>query len=90
MTTSMRAKMRVASVTRNKMTEGPEAGKTTSERVQFRCVSKADGYPADGSDENNTFAKWTPNGEAFYDINNPALFDKFDAGQEFYVDFTPA
>lgn len=87
--TTMRAKMRVASVSRNKATEGPNAGNTVSERVYFHCVSKSGGYPADGADENNTFAKWTPNGEAHYDIANPALFDKFENGQEFYVDFTP-
>ena len=85
----MRAKMVVASVSRNKMTEGPEAGKTCSERVYFRPVCKREGYDSTGLDENNTFAKYTPNGEAFFDILNPALFDKFENGQEFYVDFTP-
>lgn len=87
---SMRAKMVVASVTRNRATEGPNAGQTISERVYFTCVHKKDGYGQDGADENNTFAKFTPNGSATYDIQNPALFDKFENGQEFYVDFTPA
>lgn len=88
---TMRAKMRVSSISRTVNTNsGTDAGRTTSERVYFHCVSKSNGYPADGSDENNTFAKWTPMGEANFVINNPALFDQFENGQEFYVDFTPA
>ena len=46
-------------------------------------------YPADGSDENNTFAKWTPAAEMKISVANPALWDKFKPGDEFYVDFTP-
>lgn len=86
----MRAKMRVSKVERVTATAGPDAGKTTSETVAFQCVCKSDGYPPDGTDENNSFARWTPYGEARYGITNPALFDKFEEGQTYYVDFTPA
>ena len=87
---TMRAKMRVSRVQSNKYSSPAGDGKTTSERVEFQCVAKSEGCPADGSDENNTFARWTPNGNAMYDIQNPDLFGKFQEGQEFYVDFTPA
>lgn len=62
----------------------------TCQRVSFGAVAKSDGYPADGSDEDNTYAKWSPTASCSITIANPALFDKFEAGQKFYVDFTPA
>lgn len=82
--TTMRAKVRVSSVTSN---EGTKA----YEQLVFNPVAKSDGpYPVDGSDENNTFAKWSPSGEFKLTVMNPALFDKFAVGQQFYVDFTEA
>ena len=59
------------------------------EEIYFSAVSKSDGYPEDGSDENNTFAKWTPSADLKMSITNPELIGKFTEGQEFYVDFTP-
>ena len=76
----MRAKMKVTAVQHHS---------DTYEALSFSAVSKCDGYPEDGSDENNTFAKWTPSAELKMSITNPALIGKFEAGQEFYVDFTP-
>lgn len=76
----MRAKMRVTSV---------ENHGETHEDLAFSAVSKSDGYPVDGSDENNTFARWTPSAELRMSITNPALIGKFTVGQQFYVDFTP-
>ena len=62
----------------------------TCEIVVFRPVCKQDGpYPADGNDENNTFAKWSPAGEFSLTITNPALLGTYRPGQVFYVDFTP-
>ena len=80
MTTSMRAKMVVSGVT----------GNATSETLNFRAVCKSDGYPADGTDENNTFATWTPSANLTMCVNNPALVGKIKTGDTFYVDFTPA
>ena len=78
---NMRAKMKVAAVTQHN---------ETCEELEFSAVCKNDGYPADGSDENNTFAKWTPSATLKMTITNPALVGKFTQGQEVYVDFTPA
>lgn len=81
----MCAKMRVRSVSR---TVGDD-GKVASEAVEFSAVAKNESYPPDGLDENNTFAKFTPNAHLAITIANPALFGKLAPGQVFYVDFTP-
>lgn len=83
--TTMRAKLRVGSVLPYQTD-----GKVTGERVGFSAVSKSGSYPADGSDEDNTFAKFTPSATLDMHIANPALFGKFTPGDTFYVDFTPA
>lgn len=76
---SMRAKMRVTKVEPN---EGGEV-------LHFTAVSREDSYPADGSDENNTYAKFTPDGSVRLNVQNPALKGKFPVGSAFYVDFLP-
>jgi hypothetical protein len=78
---TMRAKLRVSNI----QNYSPE-----SESLTFNAVCKADGYPADGSDENNSFARWTPTAELKMSITNPNLVGKFTVGQEYYLDFTPA
>lgn len=77
---TMRAKLEVESVT---STEG-------SEQLKFHAVAKKNAYPADGSDEDNSFARWTPSASLEMTITNPDLMGKFERGQKFYVDFTPA
>jgi len=74
----MRAKMKVMSV--EKCGEG--------ENLQMSAVCKSEGYDDKGSDENNTFAKFTPQADMSMHINNPELVGKFTPGQELYVDFT--
>lgn len=76
----MRAKMKITDI---------KTHNETYEELRFSAVSKNDGYPADGSDENNSFAKWTPTAELNMSITNPTLIGKFTVGQEFYLDFTP-
>lgn len=76
----MRAKMRVTSVEKF----------STNQNIKMTAVAKSDSYPADGSDENNSYARWTPMADLFISIANPALFDKFEVGQQFYLDFTAA
>jgi hypothetical protein len=60
----------------------------SSETLHFNAVCKSEGYPADGSDEDNTFAMWTPTAELKMQITNPALVGSFKEGEVFYVDFT--
>ncbi len=80
MTTTMRAKLQVSDV----------QSSPTSERLSLRAVCKSGAYPTDGSDEDNSFARWTPSAELTMTVNNPELLGKFKVGDKFYVDFTPA
>ena len=77
---NMRAKLKVSSVE-------PYPG---GENLSFSAVGKGEPYDEDGSDENNTYAQFTPSAELTMTVNNPNLLCKFKVGQEFYVDFTPA
>lgn len=83
--TNMRAKMRLGAVMPLPNGEGGIA----QERLSFHGVS-ASQYPEDGSDENNTYAKFSPSAVLDIVVTNPALIGKFAVGETFYVDFTPA
>lgn len=76
----MRAKLRITSV---------EKFNDTCEKVKFTAVSKSTAYPEDGADEDNTYAKFSPSASFEIMIANPALLGVYEAGQVFYVDFTP-
>lgn len=78
--TTMRAKLKITSILQTEY----------GEELKLTAVCKDGGYPADGADENNTFAKFTPTAELTMSVRNPALLGKFKAGQAFYLDFTPA
>lgn len=78
--TKMRAKMVVSSV---------EQLSPTCEKLNLNAVS-ASKYPEDGSDEDNTFAKFSPDARMSITIANPQLIGQFKPGQKFYVDFTEA
>lgn len=41
-------------------------------------------------DPNAVWSKYTPQGEVYMVITNPAAIDAFDLGKEYFVDFTPA
>lgn len=75
-----RAKLRVESVT---LTE-------YGEQVQMRAVCKTGGYPEDGSDEDNTYAKFSPSADFRLTVTNDQLFGQFKPGQKFYCDLTLA
>ncbi|WDZ97967.1 hypothetical protein Herbaro_09355 [Herbaspirillum sp. WKF16] len=75
----MRAKMVL-----NKIEQFPAA-----EVLHFNAVPAAK-YPEDGSDEDNTFAKFSPSATVSLTVANPALLGQFKAGEKYYVDFTPA
>lgn len=77
----MRAKLKITSVQKHE--------NVAQETLTFAAVAKSGGYPADGADEDNTFAKFTPSASLTMQILNPALLGQFKEGQAFYVDFTP-
>lgn len=76
----MRAKMMVTEVAVNQY----------GEKLTMNPVCKSGPYPDDGSDEDNTYAKFSPSGALTLQIQNPALYGKFKPGQKFYLDFTEA
>jgi hypothetical protein len=76
----MRAKMTVESVHRF----------PNSEILKFRAVPKSVPYPEDGSDEDNTYAKFSPTAELSITVMNPELIGKINPGERYYVDFTLA
>lgn len=79
MSASMRAKVQLNRV---------ESFPSNTERLIFNPVA-AKSYPSDGSDEDNTFAKFSPSGEFQLSVTNPALVGQFKPGEKYYVDFTP-
>lgn len=84
MSTVMRAKMRVNEIN----VEYHPQNEIHYEMWKFNAVGRTATYPEDGSDENNTFAKWSPSGNLTLTCTNPALFDTFKVGDELYLDFS--
>lgn len=69
-------------------------------RAKFRCesvITYANGQATisldavtDGSEENKSFWKYTPNGRLEMTIDNKEAARQFVAGQDYYLDFTVA
>lgn len=78
----MRAKLKVIGITDHR----PEFDQVS---LKMMAVGPSS-YPEDGTDENNTFARWTPAADLTMEIMNPGLLDAFHLDQTFYVDFTEA
>ncbi len=93
--TTMRAKLQVMSVTdiqgaAPEWTPENRVTVKTGERLMFMAVGLGRAYEKDGSgDDDNTYARWSP--QANFDLvcMNPALFGQFKPGDKYYVDFTP-
>jgi hypothetical protein len=81
----MRAKFYVTEVKKDTTADGA----TTGVRVNMSAVSEKP-FDAEGVSEDNSFARWSPSGDFSIYIANPNLFDKFEAGQRYYLDFTAA
>ena len=77
---TMRAKFEITQVDRH----------AEHEEITMRAVGPSEGYPEDGSDENNSFAKWTPSADLKMTITNPELLGQFNPGDTYYADFSPA
>lgn len=80
----MRAKMAVESIQVYRSKAG-----VTQENIKFHAVAKKGSYPSDGSDEDNTYAKFSPSAVLEISITNPALIGKLNPGEFYYVDFSP-
>jgi hypothetical protein len=86
MSTAMRAKLQVGFVQEHHSFDTKEK---CMETLTMHAVA-ASRYPEDGSDEDNTYAKFSPGAQLHINIANPVLWGKFKVGEKFYVDFTPA
>ena len=84
----MRAKVVVTSV--NPVFADEEKTNQLSENLTFTAVPKNGLYPEDGSDEDNSYARWSPSATFSICVNNPNLWGKFQLGKKYYVDFTEA
>lgn len=80
MAKSMRAKVYVS---------GIEKFSAESESIKFSAIGKSGSYPSDGSDEDNTYAKFSPMAHFNINIANPELIGQFQLGDKMYVDFIP-
>lgn len=81
-----RCKVRVESV---KLLGSDGKGNHSAEEVQMRAVQGdkvSKGYPADGTDEDNTYAKFSPSADFRLYVANPVLFGQFKPEQKYYVD----
>lgn len=79
--TTMRAKMQITKI---------EQHLGGMETLHLTAVARSSAYPPDGSDEDNTYARFSPSGGLTLTIANPALLGQFKPGQKFYLDFTEA
>lgn len=84
MSTRMRAKVRITAITKY-----PAGEEVTHEALTFSFPAKDGAYPADGSDEDQQFARFSPAGALSLTVANPALQGQFSVGDTFYLDFTP-
>lgn len=83
--TNVRTKFYVNSVTRSGYCVDGKP-KTSNIQVELSAVYA----PKDDKSENHKFWEATPSGTVRLSIGNPACFDFFKEGEEFYVDFIPA
>lgn len=72
-------------------------------RAKFKCVDKEEVTQGDqpstfnlkfevvtsGSEENDSFFRWTPSGSIVMSTVNQGAADDFEKGSSYYVDFTP-
>ena len=89
MAANMRAKMMLETVSAFRHLGQVAGDPPTSEVLKLRAVARKDSYPSDGSDEDNTYAKFSPSASCEITVANPALIGKLNPGEFYYVDFTP-
>ena len=80
----MRAKMQIQKIEKH----AGYGGSLGADVLHMVAVAAKDGYPSDGKDENNTYARFSPSATLSLTIMNPDLIDKFKPGEFYYIDFT--
>ncbi|MDT3672839.1 MAG: hypothetical protein ROZ37_21180 [Aromatoleum sp.] len=86
----MRAKLQVSFVQEH-FSELDGVKTTSCETVVMHAVCRTNGYSdTNGDDEDNTYAKYSPQADFRITVANPALFGQFKTGDKYYADFTRA
>jgi hypothetical protein len=83
---AMRAKLQVGFVQEHFY--GPDNAKSQETLIMHAVATSK--YDQDGSDEDNTYAKFSPGAHLSINIANPDLFGQFKVGDKYYVDFSKA
>jgi hypothetical protein len=83
---AMRAKFEVTKIVKHPCQCGKGAS-CVELSMKPVCPSK---FGPNGEHEDNDFHRWSPSGEFHLNITNPALQDRFEVGQKYYLDFTLA
>lgn len=83
---AIRAKFRVNRINNQEYTDK----ETNKAVVASREVVMNPVYSHDPESENHRFWKASPSGTLSIWINNPAAYNQFEVGQEYYLDFTLA
>jgi len=78
---TMRAKMYVEKVT--------NYNGEANQEFFLRCVTGKP-FDAQGISEDNSFSKYTPDGDMRIRVTNPALVNALKPGENYYIDFTKA
>lgn len=90
---SVRAKFKVQKVESTlfmKRTGKNEQGAETYENVELKTIVLQPVYSNDPSSENAKFWAASPSGEIRLGTINPAAWEAFELGGEYYIDFTRA
>lgn len=85
---NMRAKFLITKVTEHKK-DGLPDGAVVGEAIEGIGVTSKP-YDAEGHNEDNTFAKYTPTAYFSMTILNPSLLGQYKVGMKLYSDFSVA
>ena len=85
----MIAKFQVMQVEDVNIADATRPPEIIAQRLTFQAVSEKP-FHQDGTSDDNSFAKWTPDGKLTMTVNNPALFGKLKVGEKYYLTFTKA
>ncbi len=89
---SVRAKFKVSRVEATLSTKGHSENGTwiVEGAEELRTIVLVPVYDPEPGSENHTFWQATPSGQIMLGTVNPAAWQQFELGEEFYIDFTPA
>ena len=76
----VRAKFRCVEVGQISTSYGQGPAPVSAERIKLSAVT---------GPGNEDWSKWTPSGELNFSITNPDAMKQFEAGKDYFIDFSP-